>query len=581
VPGLESLLTERLRAAFAAVAGEPVDPIVRRSPRADFQANGALGLAKRLGRDAREVAAEVVAEAEERGLRELVAGVEVAGPGFLNLTLADGALGELATSLVDDDRLGVEPAAEPDVVVVDYSAPNAAKEMHVGHLRSTIIGDAVVRLLEWRGHTVIRQNHIGEWGTPFGMLIEHLLDIGETEAAAELSVGDLNGFYQAARRKFDADEAFQERSRARVVLLQGGDAATLRLWDLLVEQSKQYFLSVYDRLDVRLDADDFAGESIYNDQLAATAEELARLGLLREDDGAQCVFPEGFTGRDGDPLPMIVVKRDGGFGYDTTDLAALRYRTHDLKATRLLYVVGAPQQLHLQMLFEVGREAGWLGDGDGAPRAEHISFGSVLGPDGKILRTRAGASIRLIELLDEAVTRAAAEVAERNPSLEAGEAAEVADAVGIGAVKYADLSTDRNKDYVFDYGRMLSFDGNTAPYLQYAHTRIQSIFRRAEVAPDACTGPIVIAEAAERELAIELLSLADVLAEVERNLELHRLCHHLYGVATAFTSFYEHCPVLRADDEAIRTSRLALCALTARTLSLGLNLIGITTPTRM
>jgi len=578
VPGLESLLTERLSAAFAAVAGEPVDPTVRRSQRADFQANGALALAKRLGRNPREVAGEIVAAAEAGGLRELVADVEIAGPGFLNLTLSDAALGELAASLVGDERLGVAPSDEPDVVVVDYSAPNAAKEMHVGHLRSTIIGDAIVRLLEWRGHTVIRQNHIGEWGTPFGMLIEHLLDVGEAEAAQERTMGDLNAFYKAARRKFDADEAFQERSRARVVLLQSGDEDTLRLWELLVEQSKTYFLSVYERLDVRLDEGDFAGESMYNDQLAATAEELAERGLLREDDGAQCVFPEGFRNRDGDPLPMIVIKSDGGFGYDTTDLAALRYRTHDLKATRLLYVVGAPQQTHFAMLFEIGREAGWLND---SVRAEHVSFGSVLGTDGKMLRTRAGASIRLIELLDEAVARAAAEVATRNPDLPADEAAAVAEAVGIGAVKYADLSTDRNKDYVFDYDRMLSFDGNTAPYLQYAHTRIQSIFRRAEVAPEACTGPIVVAEPAERELAIELLSLADLLADVERDLELHRLCTYLYGVATAFTSFYEHCPVLRAEDESVRASRLALCALTARTLALGLSLVGIKVPSRM
>ena len=578
MPGLESLLTERLSAAFAAVAGEPVDPTVRRSQRADFQANGALALAKRLGRNPREVAGEIVAAAEAGGLRELVADVEIAGPGFLNLTLSDAALGELAASLVGDERLGVAPSDEPDVVVVDYSAPNAAKEMHVGHLRSTIIGDAIVRLLEWRGHTVIRQNHIGEWGTPFGMLIEHLLDVGEAEAAQERTMGDLNAFYKAARRKFDADEAFQERSRARVVLLQSGDEDTLRLWELLVEQSKTYFLSVYERLDVRLDEGDFAGESMYNDQLAATAEELAERGLLREDDGAQCVFPEGFRNRDGDPLPMIVVKSDGAFGYDTTDLAALRYRTHDLKATRLLYVVGAPQQTHFAMLFEIGREAGWLND---SVRAEHVSFGSVLGTDGKMLRTRAGASIRLIELLDEAVARAAAEVATRNPDLPADEAAAVAEAVGIGAVKYADLSTDRNKDYVFDYDRMLSFDGNTAPYLQYAHTRIQSIFRRAEVAPEACTGPIVVAEPAERELAIELLSLADLLADVERDLELHRLCTYLYGVATAFTSFYEHCPVLRAEDESVRASRLALCALTARTLALGLSLVGIKVPSRM
>jgi arginyl-tRNA synthetase len=410
------------------------------------------------------------------------------------------------------------------------------------------------------------------------MLIEHLLDIGEAEAANELSLGDLNAFYQAARAKFDADEVFQERSRQRVVLLQGGDELTMRLWALLVDQSKAYFLTVYDRLGVLLDEADFAGESTYNDQLADVAEELDRLGLLREDDGARCVFPEGFRNRDGDPLPLIVIKRDGGYGYDTTDLAALRHRTTDLKATRLLYVVGAPQQLHFQMIFEVGREAGWLGP---HARAEHISFGSVLGTDGKVLRTRAGASIKLIELLDEAVTRAAAEVVERNPGLDPAEVATVAQAVGIGAVKYADLSTDRTKDYTFDYDRMLAFDGNTGPYLQYAHTRVQSIFRRAEVEPASCVGPIVVTEPAERHLAIELLQLADVLADVERTLELHRLCTYLYGVATAFTGFYEHCPVLRAEDPAVRASRLALCNLTARTLALGLDLIGITLPERM
>ena len=575
MPGLESLLTERLSAAFAAVAGEAVDPTVRRSQRADFQANGALALAKRLDRNPREVAAEIAAQAY---LDDLCSAVEVAGPGFLNLTLADGVLGDLATDAVADSRLGVPTAAEPDVAVVDYSAPNAAKQMHVGHLRSTIIGDAVTRLLVWLGHTVIRQNHIGEWGTPFGMLIEHLLDIGEAEAAHELSLGDLNAFYQAARAKFDADEAFQERSRQRVVLLQGGDERTMQLWALLVDQSKAYFLNVYNQLGVLLDEADFAGESTYNDQLAVVADELDRLGLLREDDGARCVFPEGFRNRDGDPLPMIVIKRDGGYGYDTTDLAALRHRTNDLKATRLLYVVGAPQQLHFQMLFEVAREAGWLGP---HARAEHVMFGSVLGPDGKLLRTRAGASIKLSDLLDEAVTRAEAEVHDRNPGLDPAEVAAVAQAVGIGAVKYADLSTDRTKDYTFDYDRMLAFDGNTAPYLQYAHTRVQSIFRRAEVEPEDCTGPIVVKEPAERHLALELLQLADVLADVERNLELHRLCTYLYGVATAFTAFYEHCPVLRAEDPAVRASRLALCNLTARTLALGLDLIGITLPERM
>jgi arginyl-tRNA synthetase len=573
VPGIESLLTERLSAAFAAVAGEQVDPTVRRSQHADFQANGALALAKRLGRNPRDVAADVVAAADLEGVAE----VEIAGPGFLNLTLADGWLGELATEVVGDERLGVAPTADPDVVVVDYSAPNAAKEMHVGHLRSTIIGDAVVRLLEWRGHQVIRQNHIGEWGTPFGMLVEHLLDIGEDEAVNELSVGDLDAFYKAARAKFESDEAFQERSRQRVVALQGGDEQTLRLWELLIEESKRYFLTVYDRLDVRLDDGDYAGESLYNDQLEATAAELERLGLLVEDKGAKCVFPQGFRNRAGDPMPMIVVKRDGGFNYDTTDLAALRYRTHDLKATRLLYVVGVPQQMHFQMLFEVGREAGWLGDG---VRAEHVAFGSVLGPDGKIFRTRAGGTVKLVELLDEAVERAGLEVAERNPDLPADEAAVVARAVGIGAVKYADLSTDRLKDYVFDYERMLAFDGNTGPYLQYAHTRTQSIFRKGGTTQDQWVGPVVVAEPAEHQLVIELLSFADLLADVEQNLEFHRLCTYLYGVATAFTTFYDRCPVLKAEGD-VRASRLALCHLTARTLAVGMSLLGIRSPDRM
>jgi arginyl-tRNA synthetase len=574
VPGLESLLAERLGAAFAVVAGEPVDPVVRRSQRADFQANAALALAKRLGRNPREVAEAVVTAAD---VEDLCSAVEVAGPGFVNLTVADGALGEMATTILGDTRLGVPPAPDRDVVVVDYSAPNAAKEMHVGHLRSTIIGDAVVRILEWRGHTVIRKNHLGEWGTPFGMLIEHLLDVGEAEAAHALSVGDLDGFYKAARQKFDADEAFRERSRRRVVQLQSGDDQTLRLWGLLIDQSQRYFLAVYERLGATLGPEDFAGESTYNDQLASVAEELDRIGLLTESDGAKCVFPEGFKNRDGDPMPLIVVKSDGGYGYDTTDLAALRHRTRDLKATRLVYVVGLPQRLHFEMIFEAGAEAGWVTP---PTRAEHVGFGSVLGNDGKPLRSRAGASIKLIDLLDEAIARAAAQVGQKNPSLGPDEAGQVAAAVGIGAVKYADLSTDRTKDYVFDYDRMLSFDGNTAPYLQYAHTRIQSIFRRAGVTADECDGPVAVTEAAEHELAVHLLRFADVLDDVEQSLEFHQLCSYLYGLATTFTAFYEKCPVLKAEDS-VRASRLALCRLTAQTLALGLRLLGIAAPDRM
>jgi arginyl-tRNA synthetase len=574
LPNLSLLLTDRLAPAFAAVAGEPADPVVRRSQRADFQADGALALARRLGRKPRDIAGEIVGRAE---LADVASAVEVAGPGFINVTVRDDTLGTLLTGIVGDPRLGVPIATSLETVIVDYSAPNVAKEMHVGHLRSTVIGDAVVRLLDWLGHQVIKANHVGDWGTPFGMLIEHLVDLGEDEAAHELSVGDLTAFYQAARQKFDADDSFKERSRQRVVALQGGDETTLRLWHLLVDQSERYFLAVYDRLDVRLAKPDFVGESFYNDMLESVVDELAELGMLRDSEGAKCVFPAGFTNRDGDPLPLIVRKSDGGYGYAATDLAAIRYRTGKLAATRLLYVVGTPQNQHLEMVYEAAREAGWLVE---PARAEHVGFGSVLGTDGKILRTRAGTSIKLIELLDEAVARAADVVAEKNPSLDLAEREAVAGIVGIGAVKYADLSTDRRRDYVFDYDRMLSFDGNTAPYLQYAHTRIRSIFRRAGIEPPAGVESVVVAEPAERALALELLGFGDVVDDVAETLELHRLAGYLYGLATTFTSFYEQCPVLRAEGD-VQTSRLVLCDLTARTLAVGLGLLGIVAPDRM
>ncbi|PKK12530.1 arginine--tRNA ligase [Thermomonospora sp. CIF 1] len=571
---VEELLRRRLAPAFEAVAGDPVDPAIRRSQHADYQSDAALALVRRLGGNPRDIAARVVERAE---LDDLCAKVEISGPGFINLTLDNGALGRLLAEVAGDERLGVARAEVAETITVDYSAPNAAKEMHVGHLRSTIIGDAAVRLLEWLGHTVIRQNHLGDWGTPFGMLVEHLLDIGEAEAAHELSVGDLNTFYQAARRKFDADPAFQERSRKRVVLLQSGDEATLRLWRMLITESQKYFLAVYDRLGATLGPDDFFGESYYNDQLESVVEELAELGLLRESEGAKCVFPAGFTGRDGKPLPLIVRKSDGGFGYAATDLATIRHRVRKLHATRLLYVVGLPQQLHLGMVFQTAREAGWLTD---PVRAEHIGFGSVLGSDGKILRTRAGASVKLMDLLNEAVSRASAIIAEKNPELDEDARAAVARAVGIGAVKYADLSTDRVKDYVFDYDRMLSFDGNTAPYLQYARARICSIFRKGNIEPPRDVERVLIAEPAERALALQLLAFEGLINQVAQNLEFHRLAQYLYGLATAFTSFYENCPVLQAEGE-VRTSRLVLCDLTARTLERGLNLLGIESPDQM
>ncbi|WP_331771341.1 arginine--tRNA ligase (plasmid) [Embleya sp. NBC_00888] len=580
----EKLLIERLAPAFARVAGTPADPTIRPSRHADFQCDGALALGRRLGRDAREIAAEVLRYA---ALDDLCSAVEISGPGFVNLTLAPTALGRLLAGIAADERLGVPRTDRPETIVVDYSGPNTAKEMHVGHLRSTIIGDAAVRVLEWQGHTVLRRNHLGDWGTPFGMLIEHLLDIGETEAAHELSVGDLTGFYQAARRAFDADEAFRVRSRERVVALQAGDPTTLRLWRVLVTESKKYFMAVYARLGVRLTADDFVGESRYNDRLAPLVQELAELGLLRESAGAQCVFPAGFVNRDGEPLPLIVRKSDGGFGYAATDLATLRHRLRDLAADRLLYVVGTPQSGHLEMVFTTGRDAGWhdatardAGRASVPARIEHVDFGHVLGSDGKVLRTRAGASIKLVDLLDEAVSRAAATIAEKNPDLDADARAAVARAVGIGAVKYADLSGDRRKDYRFDYDRMLSFDGNTAPYLQYAHARTRSILRRAGVDAPRATGPLVIREPAERALALRLLTFPDVIAEVGESLDFHRLALHLFELATTVTGFYENCPVLRSTGE-IRHSRLILCDLTARTLARGLDLLGIEAPERM
>jgi len=570
---VEELLSRRLAPAFDAVAGESVSPAVRRSQHADFQADGALALGRKLGISPREAAEQVLQQAD---LSDLCSRVEVTGPGFISLTLADEVLGGLVAEIAGDDRLGSPLADAPETVTVDYSAPNAAKEMHVGHLRSTIIGDAVVRILHWRGHDVIRQNHIGEWGTPFGMLIEHLIDIGETEAAQELAVGDLNRFYQAARKKFDADDAFKDRARGRVVLLQSGDPATLRLWEILVTESKAYFLTVYGRLGVLLTEQDFFGESFYNDQLQSVVDELDQLGLLQLSDGARCVFPAGYKNRQGEPLPLIVQKTDGGFGYAATDLATIRRRLRVLGATRLLYVVGLPQRQHLEMIFETAREAGWLVP---PARAEHVGHGSILGGDGKILRTRAGASVKLIDLLDEAVARATAIVAEKNPALDEQAREHVAQAVGIGAVKYADLSTQRGKDYVFDYDRMLSFEGNTAPYLQYAHARICSIFRRSGLEPPDAKH-VIVAEPAERALAIELLAFAGVVTEVAGTLECHRLAQYLYGLASAFTDFYERCPVLRAEGE-VRTSRLVLCDLTARTLKLGLGLLGIAAPDQM
>ena len=569
-----------LRDAFAEVTGLPaasIDPVVRPSDRADAQANGALALAKQLGRNPRELADAVAATG---ALDALCSEVEVAGPGFLNLTFRPEFLATQLAAVAGDERLGVRPVPVPETVIVDYSAPNVAKEMHVGHLRSTVIGDSLCRLLMFTGQRVIRENHIGDWGTPFGMLIEHLIDEAGVEGAADLEVADLDAFYKAARRKFDASDEFKERARRRVVLLQSrDDLETTQLWEVLVAQSTKHFNEVYRKLGVLLTDADLAGESMYQSSMPEVIERLDRSGLLDESDGAKVVWPPGFVNRDGDPLPLIVRARTGGYPYATSDLACVIDRVERLGATLLLYVVGNEQAQHLAMVFTESEIAGWLVP---PARAVHVNFGLVLGADRKRLKSRSGDPVRFIELIDEAVERGAAAMAERAGDLTADERAALAETIGVGALKYAELSSDRIKDYVFDWERMLSFDGNTAPYLQYAHARICSIFRRAGI--DRATVRDIaprVTEPEERALALELLQFDAVVHDTIDKLSPHRLCTYLFDLAQTFTAFYEACPVLKADDPITRDSRLALCDLTARTLQQGLSLLGITVPERM
>jgi len=564
-------LAQRFDLALVATFGiEGVDPLLRRSDHADYQSNVALSLKGRVAGNPRELAGKIVAAAK---LDDLCEEVTIAGPGFINLRLRSEVIAQGIASLASSATLGIEAARDPDVCVIDYSSPNVAKEMHVGHLRSTILGDALAQVLEALGHRVVRQNHLGDWGTQFGMLIEHLVDLaneGEDAAVADSNVRDLNEFYRAARAKFDASAEFAERARARVVLLQAGDPATLSHWRRLVEVSSRYLASVYARLGVTLHGDDIAGESLYNARLEPIVDELVARGLARVDDGALCVFLAGID------VPLIVRKKDGGYGYATTDLAAIRHRVEKLGGTRLLYVVGSPQRQHLSMVFETAKLAGWL-----APpvRAEHVAFGSVLGKDGKMFKTRAGETVRLLDLLNEAEQRALVLVKEKSPHLGDEEQRAVARAVGIGAIKYADLSSDRIKDYVFDWDRMLSTDGNSAPYLQYVHARSRSILRKAEgesIDPNAAR----IECAEERALALSLVTFASVVGDVGRTLEPHRLCNYLYELATIFNTFWTKCPVLKAEGTT-RAARLLLCDLTARTIASGADLLGIETPQRM
>jgi arginyl-tRNA synthetase len=566
------LLNARLQAAFDSVA-PGADPVLRTSERSDYQANGVMALAKRVSRPPRDVANEIVAVCDLDG----VASVDVAGPGFLNITLSGEFLNNQLRALLGDARVGRAPAGSPKTVVIDYSAPNVAKELHVGNLRSTIIGDALARMYRFAGHNLVARNHLGDWGTPFGMLIEHLLDLGEEEAIASLSIGELNAFYQAARAKFDADDAFKERSRSRVVTLQSGDPETLRLWKILVNQSVLYLSHIYAELDVTLTADDAVGESYYNDMLDDVVTDLDTAGLLVESNGALCVFPPGFTNRENEPLPLIVKKRDDGYGYAATDLAAVRDRVSNLHADELLYVVGTPQTQHLDMVFAVARMVGWLPE---SVRCEHVAFGHVLGPDRKMFKTRSGESVLLAGLVDEAITRADAALVSRKFEGDDMARAELSVQIALAAIKYADLSGERQRDYVFDLDRMLAFEGDTGPYLQYAHARLRSIFRRLGTDWHADGAVFLLGSPSERHLALGLLAFPEAFDMALVSLQPHRLCNYLFDLAQRFTSFYEACPVLSSEGK-LRDERLALCDLTARTLSLGLSLLGIHAPEQM
>ncbi|WP_433014332.1 arginine--tRNA ligase [Kribbella sp. CA-294648] len=563
LPVLTTQLSAAVTAAFGAQYGE-LDPELRAATKPEFghfQTNLALRLAKSLGQPPRVVAGQLVDALDLTGLCEPPA---IAGPGFVNLTL-------LPSVLAAGVNEPVTFAPRGERVVVDYSQPNVAKQMHVGHLRSTVIGDALCNVLRYVGYDVIRQNHVGDWGTQFGMMVEQVLFEGL--AMESLDIEGLQQLYQRGRKHFDADSNFVELSRARVVLLQSGDEETLAIWRQMVEVSLAEFDRIYAQLGSPLSRDDVVGESAYNDRLPAVVDDLQSAGLLTESGGALCAFLEGFAGRDGSPLPVIVRKSDGGFGYSATDLAAVRHRIDNLRADRIVYVVDHRQGLHFQQIFALCRAAGWLPED--VP-AEHVAFGTVLGKDGKPFKTRDGGTVRLAWLLDGAVARARALLDER-ASLDESARAQVAAAVGIGAIKYADLSSDRINDYVFDLDRMVAMNGNTGPYLQYAHARLSRLLTKADEAPGQVT---VLDEPAEQRLALLLAGFGDCVVQVAETLQPHRLCTYLFEVATALSAFYESCPVLSSAGE-VRSSRLALCAATRSVLHDGLGLLGISAPDAM
>ncbi|EDU9627278.1 arginine--tRNA ligase [Salmonella enterica subsp. enterica] len=575
---IQALLSEKVSQAMIA-AGAPADcePQVRQSAKVQFgnyQANGMMAVAKKLGMAPRQLAEQVLTHLDLSGIASKV---EIAGPGFINIFLEPAFLAEQVQQALASDRLGVSQPTR-QTIVVDYSAPNVAKEMHVGHLRSTIIGDAAVRTLEFLGHHVIRANHVGDWGTQFGMLIAWL-EKQQQENAGDMALADLEGFYRDAKKHYDEDEAFAERARNYVVKLQSGDAYFREMWRKLVDITMTQNQITYDRLNVTLTRDDVMGESLYNPMLPGIVADLKAKGLAVESEGATVVFLDEFKNKEGDPMGVIIQKKDGGYLYTTTDIACAKYRYETLHADRVLYYIDSRQHQHLMQAWTIVRKAGYVPD---SVPLEHHMFGMMLGKDGKPFKTRAGGTVKLADLLDEALERARRLVAEKNPDMPADELEKLANAVGIGAVKYADLSKNRTTDYIFDWDNMLAFEGNTAPYMQYAYTRVLSVFRKADIDEQAlASAPVIISEDREAQLAARLLQFEETLTVVAREGTPHVMCAYLYDVAGLFSGFYEHCPILSAENDAVRNSRLKLAQLTAKTLKLGLDTLGIETVERM
>ncbi|MGG8271067.1 arginine--tRNA ligase [Klebsiella sp. 141161] len=575
---IQALLSEKVSQALIA-AGAPADcePQVRQSAKVqfgDYQANGVMAVAKKLGMAPRQLAEQVLSHLDLNGIANKV---EIAGPGFINIFLDPAFLAENVNVALQSERLGVAKP-QPQTIVVDYSAPNVAKEMHVGHLRSTIIGDASVRTLEFLGHRVIRANHVGDWGTQFGMLIAYL-EKQQQENAGEMALADLEGFYREAKKHYDEDEAFAERARSYVVKLQGGDEYFLQMWRKLVDITMLQNQITYDRLNVTLTRDDVMGESLYNPMLPGIVADLKAKGMAVESEGATVVFLDEYKNKEGEPMGVIIQKKDGGYLYTTTDIACAKYRYETLHADRVLYYIDSRQHQHLMQAWTIVRKAGYVPE---SVPLEHHMFGMMLGKDGKPFKTRAGGTVKLADLLDEALERARRLVAEKNPDMPADELEKLANAVGIGAVKYADLSKNRTTDYIFDWDNMLAFEGNTAPYMQYAYTRVLSVFRKAGIDESAlAAAPVVISEDREAQLAARLLQFEETLAVVAREGTPHVMCAYLYDLAGLFSGFYEHCPILSAESEEARNSRLKLALLTAKTLKLGLDTLGIETVERM